>query len=131
MPDRLQSMSSKSGRTMPTPGLGQMNYGAIMSKQSHSPLRPRLRGEKLWALFAIIATLLLLLPVGLALAQSTEPSVVYEFGRQVRGGEHTYDWYRRTHADAAAARYGVSASAVGDGMDTWHWWVGVDNPWFC
>src|SRR5262245_2508418 len=54
--------------------------------------------------------------------------VHYEFGRPVRPDEHTYDWYRSTHAKEAAARYGVSESDVGDGMDTWHWWVGVDNP---
>jgi hypothetical protein len=90
-----------------------------MSKQSHSPSRPRLRSEKPWAFLAIIAALLfLLLPAGLASAQSTEPSVVYQFGRPVRADEHTYDWYRRTHADAAAAHYGVLASDVGDGMDT-------------
>jgi hypothetical protein len=28
--------------------------------------------------------------------------------------------------DAAAARYGIPASIIGDGMDTWHWWVGVE-----
>src|SRR6267154_5802044 len=117
--------------TIPPPGVEQMNYGAIMSKQLCSSARPRLTGKKWPALTAISATsLLLLLPVDLASAQSTEPSVVYQFGRPVRAGEHTYDWYRRTHADAAAARYGVSASDVGDGMDTWHWWVGVDNPGF-
>jgi hypothetical protein len=107
-----------------------MNYGAIMSKRLYSPARPRLTGEKRLTLFAIIASSLLLLPVDLASAQSPEPSVMYQFGRPVRAGEHTYDWYRRTHADAAAARYGVKAGDVGDGMDTWHWWVGVDNPGF-
>ena len=56
--------------------------------------------------------------------------VKYEFGRPVRQDEQTYDWYRTTHAKEAATRYGVSASDVGDGMDTWHWWVGVDNPGF-
>src|SRR5215468_4339392 len=55
-------------------------------------------------------------------------AVHYEFGRPVRPDEQTYDWYRSTHAKEAAARYGVSESDVGDGMDTWHWWVGVDNP---
>jgi hypothetical protein len=60
---------------------------------------------------------------------STDTGLVkYEFGRPVRQDEQTYDWYRTTHANEAAARYGVSASEVGDGMDTWHWWVGVDNP---
>jgi hypothetical protein len=39
-------------------------------------------------------------------------------------------WYRKTHADAAAKRYGVDPKKVGDGMDTWHWWCGVDNPKF-
>ena len=56
--------------------------------------------------------------------------VEYTFGRPITEGEHTYDWYRKTHADEAAKRYGVDPDAVGDGMDTWHWWVGVDNPEF-
>ena len=56
--------------------------------------------------------------------------VEYTFGRPVEKGEQTYDWYRKTHADEAAKRYGVDPKAVGDGMDTWHWWCGVDNPGF-
>ena len=56
--------------------------------------------------------------------------VEYTFGRPVTDGEHTYDWYRKTHADWAAKCYGVDPKAVGDGMDTWHWWCGVDNPQF-
>ena len=98
----------------------------MLSKQLHSPAPQRLKGKP--ALFAI--TMWLLLPAGSALAQSTTPPVVYNFGRPVRADEHTYNWYRSTHANAAAARYGVSASDVADGMDTWHWWVGVDNPEF-
>jgi hypothetical protein len=54
--------------------------------------------------------------------------IEYTFGRPVEKGEQTYDWYRKTHADEAAKRYGVDPNAVGDGMDTWHWWAGVDNP---
>ena len=54
----------------------------------------------------------------------------YTFGRPLEKGERTYDWYRTTHADAAAKRYGVDPAAVGDGMDTWHWWTGIDNPGF-
>ena len=46
----------------------------------------------------------------------------------MKDGEQTYDWYRKTHADWAAKRYGVDPAKVGDGMDTWHWWCGVDNP---
>src|SRR5262245_31462940 len=56
--------------------------------------------------------------------------VEYTFARPITEGEHTYDWYRKTHADDAAKRYGVSPEAVGDGMDSWHWWTGVDNPGF-
>jgi hypothetical protein len=56
--------------------------------------------------------------------------VEYTFGRPIQQDEQTYDWYRKTHADEAAKRYGVDPAAVGDGMDTWHWWVGVDNPGF-
>src|SRR3954471_16026201 len=56
--------------------------------------------------------------------------VEYTFGRPVKDDEQTYDWYRKTHADWAAKRYGVDPKAVGDGMDTWHWWCGVDNPGF-
>ena len=54
--------------------------------------------------------------------------VEYTFGRPVKPGEQTYDWYRKTHADEAAKRYGVDPKKVADGMDTWHWWCGVDNP---
>ena len=46
--------------------------------------------------------------------------VEYTFGRPVKQGEQTYDWYRKTHADWAAKRYGVDPEKVGDGMDTWH-----------
>jgi mono/diheme cytochrome c family protein len=57
-------------------------------------------------------------------------AVEYTFGPPVQGGEHTYDWYRKTHADEAAKRYGVDPKKVADGMDTWHWWCGADNPEF-
>ena len=56
--------------------------------------------------------------------------VEYTFDRPITDGEQTYAWYRKTHGDAAAKRYGVNPDAVGDGMDTWHWWTGVDNRWF-
>jgi hypothetical protein len=56
--------------------------------------------------------------------------VEYTFGRPVTDGEQTYDWYRKTHAAEAAKRYGADPKKVGDGMDTWHWWCGVDNPQF-
>ncbi|MFI5337967.1 MAG: hypothetical protein ACHQ5A_14350, partial [Opitutales bacterium] len=55
-------------------------------------------------------------------------AVEYTFGRPVNDGEQTYAWYRKTHAEEAAKRYGVDPKKVGDGMDTWHWWCGVDNP---
>src|SRR5215831_16128993 len=102
----------------------------MSSKQLYSPLRPCPASQKLRLLFAITVSSLLLLPVGTASTQPASSGVVYEFGRPVGADEHTYDWYRRTHADAAAARYGIPASVTGDGMDTWHWWVGVDNPGF-
>ena len=92
--------------------------------------KPHLAGAQFRPLFAITVSSLLLLSVGSASTQTTTPSVEYEFGRPVRADEHTYDWYRRTHADAAAARYGISADIIGDGMNTWHWWTGVDNPGF-
>ena len=92
--------------------------------------KPHLAGAQFRPLFAITVSSLLLLSVGPASTQTTTPSVEYEFGRPVRADEHTYDWYRRTHADAAAARYGISADIIGDGMNTWHWWTGVDNPGF-
>jgi hypothetical protein len=56
--------------------------------------------------------------------------VEYTFDRPITAGEQTYAWYRKTHGDEAAKRYGVDPDAVGDGMDTWHWWSGVDNPGF-
>jgi hypothetical protein len=94
---------------------------------------------------AIVATVLALAVIGLAGSaayslilraqgqgqRSTDGGLVhYEFGRPVRPDEHTYEWYRSTHAKEAEARFGLSPDAVGDGMDTWHWWVGVDNPGF-
>jgi mono/diheme cytochrome c family protein len=54
----------------------------------------------------------------------------YEFARPVKDDEMTYNQYRAEHAAWAAKHLGLSADAVGDGMDTWHWWVGVDNPGF-
>ena len=33
--------------------------------------------------------------------------VEYNFGRPVKDGERTYDWYRRTYADEVAKSYGV------------------------
>src|SRR5262245_64401626 len=102
----------------------------MISAQLNLPPRPRLASEKLRPLFAISVSSLLLFTTGAALTQPTMSSVKYEFGRAVSADEHTYDWYRRTHADAAAARYGIPASVIGDGMDTWHWWVGVENPGF-
>src|SRR6185295_6312697 len=62
------------------------------------------------------------------LARAAEgDGVEYTFDRPITQGEEIYDWYRKTHADEAAKRYGVDPKAVGDGMDTWHWWTGVDN----
>ncbi len=53
----------------------------------------------------------------------------YEFGRPVQNGEMTYADYRARQMKIGA-KEGLSPEAVGDGMDTWHWWVGVDNPGF-
>ncbi|RYZ89437.1 MAG: hypothetical protein EOP04_06830, partial [Proteobacteria bacterium] len=58
------------------------------------------------------------------------PSFDYQFGRPISEGEHTYAWYRKTHADEAGKRLGLDPAAIADGMDTWHWWVGVDNVGF-
>ncbi len=54
----------------------------------------------------------------------------YVFGRPVREDEMTYNKYRKLHMDRTAKKLGVSPEVIGDGMDTWHWWVGVDNPGF-
>jgi hypothetical protein len=54
----------------------------------------------------------------------------YQFGRPIRPDETTYNIYRKRHMEEAEKKMGLSAAAVGDGMDTWHWWVGVDNPGF-
>jgi mono/diheme cytochrome c family protein len=54
----------------------------------------------------------------------------YEFGRPVRPDEMTYNKYREKHAEEAFKNMKLPKEAVGDGMDTWHWWVGVDNPGF-
>src|SRR5262245_6900918 len=95
--------------------------------QSEPPPQPAgdllLRQRRLPAVLAIAS--LVMSAKGLV---AQENAVEYTFGRPVEEGEHTYDWYRKTHAEEAARRYGVDAKAVGDGMDTWHWWCGVDNP---
>ena len=54
----------------------------------------------------------------------------YEFGRPVRPDEMTYNIYRKQHMQEAAKKMNLPMEAIGDGMDTWHWWVGVDNPGF-
>jgi mono/diheme cytochrome c family protein len=54
----------------------------------------------------------------------------YTFGRPIQKGEMTYDDYRRIHGEESEKRFGLNAHDVEDGMDTWHWWVGVDNTGF-
>lgn len=54
----------------------------------------------------------------------------YEFGRAVAPDEMTYVQYREKHADTMAKKMNLPKEAIKDGMDTWHWWVGVDNPGF-
>ncbi len=54
----------------------------------------------------------------------------YEFGRPLHPGEMTYNIYRKKHMEESAKKAKLSPEAIGDGMDTWHWWVGVDNPGF-
>src|SRR6266853_1431524 len=36
--------------------------------------------------------------------------------------------HRRPPAEAPSARYGIPAHVIGDGLDTWRWWVGGDKP---
>ena len=86
----------------------------MSSKLVCPPLRLRTTGRQFRPLFAITVSSLLLFAVGTASTQPTTSPVKYEFGRPVRADEHTYDWYRRTHADAASARYGIPASVIGD-----------------
>jgi hypothetical protein len=91
-----------------------------------------------WQRYVVACGTLTALVLGAALLFGNSPAVraaegdkvEYTFGRPTQPGEQTYDWYRKTHADEAARRYGADPAAVGDGMDTWHWWVGVDNPGF-
>ena len=91
-----------------------------------------------WQRYVVACGTLTALVLGAALLFGNSPAVraaegdkvEYTFGRPTQPGEQTYDWYRKTHADEAAKRYGADPAAVGDGMDTWHWWVGVDNPGF-
>jgi hypothetical protein len=58
------------------------------------------------------------------------PQFDYEFARPIQPGEMTYMDYRKIHMEEAAKKMHLPADAVADGMDTWHWWVGVDNPGF-
>src|SRR5262245_65428210 len=41
--------------------------------------------------------------------------VEYTFDRPITQGEQTYAWYRKTHGDDAAKRYGVNHDEVDDG----------------
>jgi mono/diheme cytochrome c family protein len=65
-----------------------------------------------------------------ASSQKDYSSFDYSFGRPIEHGEMIYDDYRRIHGEESEKRFGLNAKAVEDGMDTWHWWVGVDNPGF-
>ena len=57
--------------------------------------------------------------------------VEYTFDRPITDGEQTYGPGIEKHmAMRPQSGYGVDPDAVGDGMDTWHWWTGVDNPGF-
>lgn len=59
-----------------------------------------------------------------------DSSFDYTFGRPIRSGEMSFTDYRKAHASEAAHRLGLDPAQIADGMDTWHWWVGVDNPGF-
>src|SRR4051812_20060115 len=88
-----------------------------------SPCRREYLHRAMFALFYQLATVTLFslcgqIPVSFA---EEGDDVEYTFGRPVNDDEHTYEWYRKTHADWAAKRYGVDPKKVGDGMDTWHW----------
>src|ERR1700683_2827792 len=74
------------------------------------------------SIFSILSVITLL--SSFAMADSFD----YEFGRPIKPGEETYNDYRRIHSEEAQKRFGLDAKEVADGMDTWHWWVGVDNP---
>ena len=80
----------------------------------------------------LLGWVLLLSAIAYAQPQGTaeDASFDYEFGRPIQPGEMTYGDYRRIHAQHAEKSFGLDARQVEDGMDTWHWWVGVDNPGF-
>ncbi|MBC7712199.1 MAG: hypothetical protein H7177_02610 [Rhizobacter sp.] len=77
--------------------------------------------------FIFTSLVFLSLPV---FSQSNPFDFDYEFGRPIKKGEMIYNDYREKHAEENYKRVGVSKEAIMDGMDTWHWWVGVDNPGF-
>lgn len=54
----------------------------------------------------------------------------YEFGTPIKPNDMTYMKYRELHAEESSKRLNLPKDAIADGMDTWHWWVGVDNPGF-
>ena len=94
---------------------------------------------RLYGLFIVAALALFTNPVGAELKDKAGPSpqpgvekfqFEYKFGRPIRPDEMTYNIYRQKHMDEAGKKYKLSPEAIGDGMDTWHWWVGVDNPGF-
>jgi hypothetical protein len=82
----------------------------------NSDRRPLLIGPTLAALSLAGLVTLQIRPVVHA-AEGAE--VEYTFDRPITQGEEIYNWYRKTHAEEAAKRYGVDPDAVGDGMDTW------------
>ena len=91
-----------------------------------------LKGKSLNSMKKIAFPLFLLGLIVLAMGSAfrADSSFDYEFGRAVRPDETTYTQYRKIHADEAAKKFALKAADVADGMDTWHWWVGVDNPGF-
>ena len=64
-------------------------------------------------LAALSLAALVTLQMGFVAHAAEGDEVEYTFDRPITDGEQTYAWYRKTHGDEAAKRYGVNPDAVG------------------
>jgi hypothetical protein len=90
---------------------------SVGPKPEDRSMNTRIRSIQLGGTLTALALAVLLIFGNRPIARAADDNEVeYTFGRPIQKDEQTYDWYRKTHADEAAKRYGVDPEAVGDGM---------------